>query len=95
MNTPSTDPSLTVLVPLSPELARTIDTLARQRGQSREQFISDFLHEQFDRSALTFDEVTAPLAEDFRRSGMTEDEFEALSGRLCGTRNTREPQGRV
>ncbi|MGC8639827.1 MAG: CopG family transcriptional regulator [Isosphaeraceae bacterium] len=78
MNTPSIVPSLTVIVPLSPELARTIDTLARQRGQSREQFISGFLHEHLDRSAPSFDEVTAPLAEDFRRGGMTEDELEAL-----------------
>ncbi len=43
MSSPTTDPALSVLVPLPSELARTIDTLARQRGQDRAQFIVDLL----------------------------------------------------
>ncbi len=47
MSSPTTDPALSVLVPLPSELARTIDTLARQRGQDRAQFIVDFLWSAF------------------------------------------------
>jgi hypothetical protein len=78
MSSPTTEPALSVLVPLSPELARTIDTLARQRGQDRAQFIVNFLQEQLDGSAPSFEERMAPLAEDFRRSGMTEEDLDAL-----------------
>jgi hypothetical protein len=78
MNSPTTDPALSVLVPLSSDLARTIDTLAEQRGQNRVQFIVNFLQEQLNRSAPSFEEMTAPIAEDFRESGMTEEDLDAL-----------------
>lgn len=78
MSSPTTDPALSVLVPLPSELARTIDNLAKQRGQSREQFIVNFLQEQLTGSAPLFDELMAPIAEDFRRSGMTEEDLDTL-----------------
>lgn len=78
MSSPTTDPALSVLVPLPSELARTIDTLARQRGQDRAQFIVDFLQRRLGGPAPSFEETMAPIAEDFRRSGMTEDELDAL-----------------
>jgi hypothetical protein len=78
MSNPAADPALSVLVPLPRELARTIDTLAKQRGQDRAQFIVNFLQEQLDGSAPSFEEMMAPIAEDFRRSGMTEAELDAL-----------------
>jgi hypothetical protein len=67
-----------VLVPLPSDLARTIDTLAGRRGQDRVQFIVSFLQEKLDASALSFEEMMSPLAEDFKRTGMTEDDLDAL-----------------
>jgi len=78
MSSPTTDPALSVLVPLSSDLARTIDTLAEQRGQNRVQFIVNFLQEHLNRSAPSFEEMMAPIAEDFRESGMTEEDLDAL-----------------
>lgn len=42
------------------------------------QFIVSVLRERLDRSAASFEEIVGPLAEDFRRSGMTEDDLDAL-----------------
>ncbi len=78
MSNPTTDPALSVLVQLPSDLARTIDTLAERRGQDRAQFIVSFLQEQLDDSALSIEEMVAPIAEDFTRSGMTEEDLDAL-----------------
>lgn len=42
------------------------------------QFIVSFLREGLDRAGPAFAEIVAPIGEDFRRSGMTEDEFDVL-----------------
>jgi hypothetical protein len=98
MINPTTEPVLSVLVPLPSDLARTIDALAGRRGQDRAQFIVSFLQEQLDRSTLSFDDMMAPIAEDFRRSGMTEDDLDALVKQerqaLWDAKNS-EPQGRL
>ncbi|MFI5458646.1 MAG: hypothetical protein ACHRXM_24705 [Isosphaerales bacterium] len=78
MSSPTSDPVLSVLVPLPSDLARTIDTLAKQRGQDRVQFIVNFLQEQLNGSAPSFEEMMAPIAEDFSGSGMTEADLDAL-----------------
>ncbi len=78
MSTPTTAPAVSVLVSLPSELVRTIDTLAKGRGQSREQFIVGFLQQHVSGSAALFEEAMAPLAEDFRQSGMTEEDLDAL-----------------
>jgi predicted transcriptional regulator len=78
MSNPITDPPLSVLVPLPSDLARTIDTLAERSGQDRAQFIVSFLRERLDRSTASFEEIVSPIAEDFRRSGMTEADLDDL-----------------
>ena len=78
MSNPGADPTLSVLVPLPSDLARTIDTLAERRGLDRAQFIVSFLRERLDGPGASFEEIVAPLAEDFRRSGMTEEDLDAL-----------------
>ena len=78
MSNPTTEPALSVLVPLPSALARAIDSLAEKRGQDRVQFIVSFLQEQLDRPAPLFEEMIAPIADDFRRSGMTEEDLDAL-----------------
>jgi metal-responsive CopG/Arc/MetJ family transcriptional regulator len=74
----TTDSAHSVLVPLPSDLARTIDKLAERRGQDRGQFIVSFLQEQLCRSPLSFEELIAPIAADFRHSGMTEEDLDAL-----------------
>ena len=78
MSNPGADPSLSVLVPLPSDLARTIDTLAERRGLDRAQFIVSFLRERLDGPGVSFEEIVAPLAADFRRSGMTEEDLDIL-----------------
>jgi predicted transcriptional regulator len=74
----TTDPALSVMVTLPSDLARTIDALAERRGQSRAQCIVSVVREQLDRKAPSFAELMAPMADDFRRSGMTEEDLDAL-----------------
>jgi len=78
MTSPTSGPVRFALVPLPSDVARTIDTLAKQRGQDRVQFIVDSLQEQLNGSAPSFEEMMAPIAEDFRESGMTEEDLDAL-----------------
>jgi len=78
MSNSTTDPALSVLLTLPSDLARAIDTLAERRGQDRAQFIVSFLQEQLDGSALSFEEMMAPIAGDFSRSGMTEEDLDVL-----------------
>jgi hypothetical protein len=78
MNNSTTDPALSVLVKLPSALARRIDTLAERRGEDRGQFIVSFLQEQLDGPAPSFEEMMAPIAEDFRRSGMSVEDLDTL-----------------
>jgi hypothetical protein len=78
MSSPTTDPTLAVIVPLPSDLARTIGILAKRRGQDRVEFIVGFLQEKLSDPAPSFEEATAPIADDFRLSGMTEEDLDAL-----------------
>jgi hypothetical protein len=78
MSSPTTETALSVLVPLPSELVRRIDTLAKRRGQDRAQFIVEFLQEQLKGFAPSFEEMMAPIAEDFSQNGMTEEDLDAL-----------------
>jgi hypothetical protein len=59
-------------------LARTIDVLAKERGVDRARFIVDFLEKELNGAVPTFEQMMAPIAEDFRRSGMSEEDLDAL-----------------
>ena len=78
MSGSTTDPALSVLIKLPSDLARTIDTLAERRGQDRDQFIVGFLQRQLGVPSVSFEEMIAPIAEDFRHSGMTEEDLDDL-----------------
>ncbi len=78
MINPNADPALSVLVPLPLDLARTIDNLAERRGQDRVQFIVSFLQEQLNRPVSSFEELMTPIAEDFKHSGLSEDDLDIL-----------------
>jgi hypothetical protein len=68
MSTPTPDPALSVILRLSPDLARTIDILAKERGLDRATSITSFLQDQLNGCAPSFAELIAPIHEDFRRS---------------------------
>ena len=50
---------------------------AKGHGKTTPQFVRELIEEGL-RATQTFDEILAPVREDFRRSGMTMDEFDAL-----------------
>jgi hypothetical protein len=47
---------------------------ARALGKSPEQYLESLI----DAANMTLDEILAPVREDFRRSGMTEDDLDAI-----------------
>jgi hypothetical protein len=78
MSTPTTELSTAVELRLPFPLARTIDHLAKEQGVDRAQFIVDFLQKELNGSEPTFEQMMAPIAEDFRQSGMSEEDLDAL-----------------
>jgi hypothetical protein len=78
MSSPTTDPTLSVIIQLPSDLARTINVLAKERGQDRDEFMVGLLQEQLSRSARSIAKVMAPIADDFGVSGMTEEGLNAL-----------------
>jgi hypothetical protein len=58
--------------------SRTIDRLAREHGVDRARFIVDFLQEHLNGPVSTFEQRMAPLAEDFRNSGLSEEDLDEL-----------------
>jgi hypothetical protein len=78
MSSPTTEPSTSVELSLPYRRARTIDVLAKERGVDRARFIVDFLEKELNGSVPTFEQMMAPIAEDFRRSVMSEEDLDAL-----------------
>jgi hypothetical protein len=78
MSTQTTKPSTAIELTLPYRLARTIDLLAKEQGVDRAQFIVDFLQKELNGSVPTFEQMMAPIAEDFRQSGMSEEELDDL-----------------
>ena len=60
MSSPTTDPTLTVIIQLPSDLARTIDVLAKERGQDRDEFMVGLLQEQLSRSARSWTKSRPP-----------------------------------
>ena len=52
--------------------------VGRAARPDRAQFIVSFLQERLNGSAPSFDELMAPIAEDFGHSGMSEEDLDAL-----------------
>ena len=76
---------MTLTLELLPETQRKLETLAAKNGQDATGFIHHLIDEQFNAAVgtsafpgMTFEEVAAPLREDFKASGMTETDFDAL-----------------
>ena len=51
---------------------------AKVSGQTTPQYVKGLIQKGLELDDLTFDEILKPVREDFRRSGMTEDELDEL-----------------
>jgi hypothetical protein len=78
MSTPSSESAATVELSLPPGLARLVDHLVREHGQTKEEFIITLLQERLDTRRPSFEEVMALIAADFRTSGITEEKLDAV-----------------
>ena len=76
---------MTITLELLPDTQRKLETLATKSGQDVPGFVQGLIEEKIQNTnganpyaGMTLDEVAAPLREDFKASGMTEVEFDAL-----------------
>jgi hypothetical protein len=63
---------------LPPELLSELDERARQRGLDRQAYVLRLIERNLLDQSATFDEILAPVREDFKATGMTEQELEAF-----------------
>ena len=62
---------------LPAETFHSLANLARNNGQSVEEYVREMIEVKVS-AARKFDEILAPMREDFEKGGMTEDELDAL-----------------
>jgi hypothetical protein len=75
-------PVMTVTIDLSPDEERRLHERASQLGQDLTGYLQQLIREDLGvappRRGRTLAEILAPVHEDFRKSGMTEDELNGL-----------------
>jgi hypothetical protein len=73
---------MTVTIDLTPDEERRLQERAAQHGQDLPAYLHQLIRENLDAappaSSRTLAEVLAPVREDFRKSGMTEEELDDL-----------------
>ena len=76
---------MTITLELLPETQRKLEKLAAKNRQDVTGFVRYLIDEKIHSASeansfagMTFDEVAAPIREDFKASGMTEADFDAL-----------------
>jgi hypothetical protein len=81
---------LTVTLSLTPEEEQRLFARATQKGQDVASYLRTLVAADLNRS-LSLSEILAPIHEDFRRSGMTEQELDTLlEGELAEVRKERK-----
>src|SRR5438046_923878 len=65
---------------LRPAQLKALDRKAKHSGQTTAQYVRGFI-ERVLLSDQTFDEILRPIREDFRKSGITEDELDQIVDR--------------
>ena len=63
---------------LPPELLSELDERAKERGLDRQSYVLRLIERNLLDRGATFDEILAPVREDFKATGMTEQELEAF-----------------
>ena len=75
-------PVMTVTIDLSPDEERQLHERASRLGQDLIGYLHQLIRADLEAAprsrGRTFAEILAPVHEDFRKSGMTEDELDAL-----------------
>jgi|HubBroStandDraft_1064217.scaffolds.fasta_scaffold488482_2 hypothetical protein len=61
-----------------PELLSELDERAKERGLDRESYVLRLIERNLHEQGATFEEILAPIREDVRATGMTEQEIEAF-----------------
>ena len=76
---------MTLTLELLPETQKRLETLATRNGQDVTGFVYHLIDEKIQAAleptsfaGMTFAEVAAPVREDFKASGITDAEFDAL-----------------
>ena len=59
------------------EVLKALSERAREKGKTPEVYVCELIEADL-LASRPFAEILAPIREDFRKSGMTEDEFDAL-----------------
>lgn len=61
-------------------VAPNVEGISAQKAAAKGQDIREFIESMVERQAVkpSLDEIIAPMREDFAKSGMTEDELDAL-----------------
>ena len=85
----ATRTEMTVKLSLTPEEERMLVARATEKGQDVANYLRALVEEDLKQSP-TFSQILAPIHEDFRRSGMTDQELETLlEGELAEVRKER------
>lgn len=70
---------MTITLDLSPEIEKRLGERAAQRGQAVDEYLYTLIERDVAPHAeMPFDELLAPVREDFARSGMSEAQSEEL-----------------
>ena len=62
---------------LPPEIFQSLAFIAKEKNKSVEEYVKEMIEVKV-LSRQTFDEILAPVRQDFRESGMTEADLDAL-----------------
>jgi hypothetical protein len=63
---------------LPPELLSELDERAKEKGLDRQSYVIRLIERNLFDQGATFDEILAPIREDFKAAGMSEQELEAF-----------------
>ncbi len=86
-----------IVIDLPAEAERKLQALAAARGTDVATLVQEAVEEKLRNALPTFAEILAPVHEDYRKSGMTEAELNALlEGTLAEVRRERrDRQGKA
>jgi hypothetical protein len=89
---------MTVTIDLSPDEERRLQERAAQLGQDLTAYLHRLIRENLDATpparSRTFAEILAPVHEDFRKSGMTEEELDTLLREALSESRAERRQGK-
>ena len=77
---------MTIMLDLLPETQRKLEALAARSGKDVIGFVNDLIEKTVQKlpdetaiaSGIKFDEIAEPLRQDFKASGMSEEDFDRM-----------------